>query len=153
AGGVGLNVVTGGVLAGAGRIVAVDPDRDRRVLAEGRGATETVAPGEPFEPVDYAFEVVGEPVVMRAALDSLAPGGELVLVGAPARNALLSFHPRAFLSRQQRITGCIYGSLRPTEHLPLLLEWCAEGRIPLVDLVGRRIPLGELERAFAEPCE
>ena len=153
AGGVGLNVVAGARLAGAATIVAVDPDETRRALAAEWGATQTVAPGKPVGPVDYAFEVVGDPAVMEAALASLAPGGELVLVGATARDAVLSFHPRAFLSKQQRITGCIYGSPRPREHLPLLLAWAADGTIPLAGLVGRRITLDELEDAFDEPAD
>jgi S-(hydroxymethyl)glutathione dehydrogenase/alcohol dehydrogenase len=151
AGGVGLNVVSGARLAGAARIVAVDPDEGRRRLALARGATHALAPGEPVDPVDYAFEVVGEPAVMEQALAALAPSGELLLVGAAARDALMSFHPRAFLSRQQRITGCIYGSVRPHEHLPQLLAWCADGTIPVADLIGRRVTLDELEDAFAEP--
>jgi S-(hydroxymethyl)glutathione dehydrogenase/alcohol dehydrogenase len=152
AGGVGLNIVAGARIAGAGRIVAIDPDESRLALAAARGATETLPPGAAFEPVDYAFEVVGTPAVMEQALASLAAAGELVLVGAAARDALLSFHPRAFMSRQQRITGCIYGSVRPEEHLPQLLDWCADGTVPVADLVGRRIALDELEQAFDEPA-
>ena len=124
----------------------------RLALAAARGATHTLPPGEPFDAVDYAFEVVGEPAVMEQALASLAPAGELVLVGATARDALLSFHPRAFMSRQQRIAGCIYGSVHPEEHLPQLLAWCADGSVPLADLVGRRITLDELEDAFDQPA-
>jgi S-(hydroxymethyl)glutathione dehydrogenase / alcohol dehydrogenase len=153
AGGVGLNVVVGARMAGAARIVAVDPDPSRRALAAARGATESLAPGEAFDPVDYAFEVVGEPAVMQEALAALAPAGELVLVGAAARDALLSFHPRAFMSRQQRISGCIYGSVHPREHLPTLLAWCAEGTIPLADLIGRRIGLDELQDAFDDHAD
>src|SRR5262249_5603664 len=52
AGGVGLNVVAGARLAGAERIVAVDPDAGRRDLALARGATAVLAPGEPLDPVD-----------------------------------------------------------------------------------------------------
>ena len=152
AGGVGLNVVVGARLAGAARIVAIDPDPKRRGLAINRGATEAIAPGEPFEPVDHAFEVVGEPAVMERAVESLAPGGQLVLVGATARDATMSFHPRAFMSKQQRITGCIYGSARPAEHLPQLLAWVSDGTIPLADLIGRRVTLDELEGAFDEPA-
>jgi S-(hydroxymethyl)glutathione dehydrogenase/alcohol dehydrogenase len=122
AGGVGLNIVAGARIARAARIVAVDPDEHRLELARARGATHTIAPGEPFDAVDYAFEVVGDPAVMEQALGALAPAGELVLVGATAREALISFHPRSFLSRQQRITGCIYGSVNPREHLPQLLS-------------------------------
>jgi S-(hydroxymethyl)glutathione dehydrogenase/alcohol dehydrogenase len=152
AGGVGLNVVAGARIAGAARIVAVDPDPSRLELARARGATQAVRPGEPFDPVDYAFEVVGDPAVMEQALAALAPAGELVLVGATARDAVMSFHPRVFLSRQQRITGCIYGSVAPRAHLPQLLAWCADGTVPLADLIGRRISLDELEEAFDEPA-
>lgn len=151
AGGVGLNVVVGARIAGATRIVAIDPSDERRGLALARGATHAVEPGVSFDPVDYAFEVVGEPAVMEAALATLAPGGELVLVGATARDARMSFHPRAFLSKQQRITGCIYGSVRPHVDLPVLLRRCADGTIPLADLVGARISLDELPEAFASP--
>lgn len=152
AGGVGLNVVVGARLAGAARIVAIDPDERRRELARDRGATSALAPGEPFEPVDYAFEVVGDPAVMEQALAALASAGELVLVGAVGRDAVMSFHPRAFLSKQQRITGCIYGSVRPHEHLPQLLAWAADGTVQTSDLIGRRVTLDELERAFDEPA-
>ena len=152
AGGVGLNVVVGARLAGAARIVAIDPDESRLALARARGATETLAPGDPLDPVDCAFEAVGTPEVMEQALASLAPAGELVLVGAAARDATMPFHPRVFMSRQQRITGCIYGSVDPPEHLPRLLAWAADGTIPLTDLIGRRVTLDELEDAFAEPA-
>jgi len=92
------------------------------------------------------------PAVMEAAVAALAPGGELVLVGATARDARISFQPRAFLSKQQRITGCIYGSVRPQEHLPKLLGWSADGTIPLTDLIGKRVTLDELEDAFDKPA-
>jgi S-(hydroxymethyl)glutathione dehydrogenase / alcohol dehydrogenase len=150
--GCGVATAVGARLAGAATIVAIDPDEGRRALALARGATSALAPGEPLDPVDYAFEVVGEPAVMEQALAALAPGGELVLVGAAARDAQLAFHPRAFLSKQQRITGCIYGSIRPQEHLPMLLAWAADGTIPVADLIGRRVTLAELEDAFDEPA-
>jgi Zn-dependent alcohol dehydrogenase len=46
------------------------------------------------------------------------------------------------------MTRCIYGSVRPAEHLPRLLAWAAEGTIPLGDPIARRIGLDELEDAF-----
>jgi S-(hydroxymethyl)glutathione dehydrogenase/alcohol dehydrogenase len=153
AGGVGLNVVVGARLAGASRIVAIDPDERRLALARERGATETYPPGASVESVDHAFEVVGEPAVMEQALAALGSAGQLVLVGAAARDATMAFQPRAFMSRQQRITGCIYGSARPADHLPQLLDWVADGTIPVADLIGRRIALDELEDAFDQPAD
>jgi alcohol dehydrogenase len=134
--------------------VAIEPDPKRRELALALGATDAVAPeaaaGVAVD-LDYAFEVVGEPEVMTAALAALGIGGTLVLVGGAARDALLPFHPRAFMSKQQRIVGCIYGSLHPHADLPELLRWCTDGRLPLDDLIGRRISLDELPSAFVEP--
>jgi S-(hydroxymethyl)glutathione dehydrogenase/alcohol dehydrogenase len=84
AGGVGLNVVFGARIAQASTIIAVDPDPERRRLATDRGATHTVAPEDTLECVeeatggrglDYAFETVGEPVVMTEALSTLGVGG------------------------------------------------------------------------------
>jgi len=43
----------------------------------------------------------------------------MVLVGAVARDAALSFAPRRFMSRQQMILGSIYRACRPVEHFPL----------------------------------
>ena len=151
AGGVGLNVVVGARMAGAGTVVAVDPDPMRRELARSRGA-HAVAPQGEIGRFDHVFEAVGEPAVMESAVGALGPGGQLVLVGAAARDAVLTFLPRRFLSQQQRIVGCIYGSIGdPHEQLPALLRWCADGTIPLADLIGRRVPLDDLEEAFGEP--
>jgi Zn-dependent alcohol dehydrogenase len=55
-----------------------------------------------------------------------------------------------FMSKQQRMIGCIYGSLHPHKDLPELLRWCAEGRLPLDDLVGTTITLDELPAAFVD---
>jgi S-(hydroxymethyl)glutathione dehydrogenase/alcohol dehydrogenase len=151
AGGVGLNVVVGARMAGAGSVVAVDPDPKRRELARARGA-DALSPQDEIGRFDHVFEVVGDPTVMEAAVGALGPGGQLVLVGAAARDATMSFHPRRFLSQQQRLVGCIYGSIGdPHAQLPALLRWCADGTIPLADLIGRRITFAELEQAFGEP--
>src|SRR5437870_1233145 len=72
AGGVGLNVIQGAVLAGAERIIAVDLLDNKLKMAKEFGATHTVsaAKGDPEagireltdgRGVDYAFEVIGKP--------------------------------------------------------------------------------------------
>jgi S-(hydroxymethyl)glutathione dehydrogenase/alcohol dehydrogenase len=160
AGGVGLNVVAGAAMAHARSIVAIDPDPERRARALGLGATVATAPAGAAEVIsaatdgrgaDHAFEVVGSPAIMAEAIDALAVGGQLVLVGAAARDAQLSFAPRRFMSRQQRITSCIYGSIRPSADLPLLLGWCRAGLLELDRLDGARIGLDDLPAAFLAP--
>jgi S-(hydroxymethyl)glutathione dehydrogenase/alcohol dehydrogenase len=112
-------------------------------------AIETISHLTGGRGVDTAFEVVGRPETMSAAIDSLGIGGQLVLVGAAPRDVELSFSPRRLLSRQQRIVGCIYGSVRPRVDLATLLELCAEGAIPLADLVGETVLLEGVPAVFA----
>jgi S-(hydroxymethyl)glutathione dehydrogenase/alcohol dehydrogenase len=160
AGGVGQNIVTGAKLAQAGAIVAVDPDPGRRAAALARGATAACHPDEALEMIvnataghglDFAFEAVGRPSIMETAIEALGVGGTLVLVGAAARAELLSFQPRRFMSRQQRLVGCIYGSIQPPGDLVRLLQLAADGAIPLADLIGPRVTIDELSVRLDAP--
>jgi S-(hydroxymethyl)glutathione dehydrogenase/alcohol dehydrogenase len=160
AGGVGLYIVSGARLRLASTIVAVDPVPERREAALARGATlacppeaavSTIEEATQGDGVDVAFEVVGDAELMATAIDTLGVGGMLVLVGAAARDAVLSFQPRRFMSRQQRLVGCIYGSVRPRFDLPTLLALCAAGEVPLDDLDGQTIALDDVPEAFASP--
>lgn len=160
AGGVGLNVVTGAKLAQSSVIVAVEPDSERHRLALRRGATHAVVPEEALGCVaeatygrglDYAFETVGDPTVMSEALSALGVGGKLVVVGAAAREATMKFRPRGFISKQQSIVGCIYGSIYPRSDLPLFVNWLKNGTLALEDLLGTRLALEDLPSAFGSP--
>ena len=71
AGGVGLNVVQGAVLAGASRVIAIDREAAPLAVASSLGATDIVQPtGKTSEAVraltngrgaDYVFDTVGTP--------------------------------------------------------------------------------------------
>ena len=84
-GGVGLQVISGLVLSGASRIIAVDRDSSKLALALARGATDgvlssSIAAAEVRRlsggaGVDHAFEVVGRGETIRIAWDALRPGG------------------------------------------------------------------------------
>lgn len=160
AGGVGLNVVQGARLARAAMIIAVDRIESKLNLARQMGATHVINAGE-HDPVrtvleltggrgvDHAFEVVGSPDVMTQALQTLASGGTLTLIGAAARDARLTFQPRAFMSKQQKIQGCIYGSCRPPIDFPLFADWYLSGQLNIDALLTGTIHLDELPRFFA----
>lgn len=109
-GGVGLNVVQGARLSNSGIIVAVDVDEERLNLANRFGATHLISAQsadavlEVMEltkgrGVEHVFEVVGEPRLMLQGIEMLARGGDLTLIGATARDAVLPFYPRRFMSR------------------------------------------------------
>src|ERR1700692_671562 len=85
-GGIGLNVVQGARMAGAERIVGVDLNPRRKVLAEAFGMTHFVNPKEVGGDLvahlveltgggaDYSFECIGDVRVMRQALESCHKG-------------------------------------------------------------------------------
>ena len=161
-GGVGLNIVQGARIAGASRIVAVDINDEQLKLALEFGATDAVNARDPElvakvraitggRGMDIVFEVVGLPALMRTAVDLLGRGGELIIVGAAARDAEFSFAPRKFMSQQQVIRGSIYGNIRPGIHLPMLADWCCDGRINVKRLITQSVRLEDVPELFAKP--
>src|SRR3989442_13771595 len=102
-GGVGLNVVQGARLAGAGAIVAVDLLDNKLEFAKKFGATHTVNASSTNavefvrgltggRGVDYAFDAIGGEGATPQNLDALRPRGTPVLRGVaalkrPAANA------------------------------------------------------------------
>jgi S-(hydroxymethyl)glutathione dehydrogenase/alcohol dehydrogenase len=159
AGGVGLNVVQGAHLAHAGMIIAMDRIDTKLDLAQRLGATHVINAdqNDPVKSVleltggrgvDHAFEVVGSPDTMTQALQTLAPGGTLTLIGAAARDDKLTFEPRAFMSKQQTIQGCIYGSCRPPVDFPLFVNWYLSGQLNIDGLLTGNIGVDELPEFF-----
>jgi S-(hydroxymethyl)glutathione dehydrogenase/alcohol dehydrogenase len=163
AGGVGLNVIQGARLAGAGLIIAVDRLDEHLALAEALGASHCInsAQTDPVKAVsaltngggvDYAFEVTGLPSLMAAGIEMLGRGGALVLVGAAGREESLSFKPRRFMSMQQRLLSCIYGNIRPELDLPLFADWYMQGRLHLDELHSHDLALADVPAFFADPA-
>jgi Zn-dependent alcohol dehydrogenase len=136
--------------------VAVDPDPSHLELAAARGATMLLQPGAAVEALtakggaDVAIEAVGREDAFLAALESLAVGGELVVLGGIPVDSRVLVTPRTMLRKQARVTGCIYGWIDPQVDLPRFARWCADGTIPVDDLVTRVIGLEELPAVFAE---
>ena len=160
AGGVGLSVVLGAVLAGARDIVAVDPVAYKRELARELGATRVVDPrSEDSAAVlreltdgrgaDYTFDSAGYPGVVTQAYESTRRGGTVVCIGIPPVGAEASL-PGPSLPRDEKIvTGSFYGSCRPHVDMPLLLDLFMDGRLPLDKLVSRTYELDAVNDAFA----
>ena len=101
-GGVGMNALLGGVVAGAERIVAVDLNADKLRIARELGATDTFLAGNADVVaeikaatgggLDYVIETAGAIEAMNLAYAIAARGGMVVSAGLPAvdRGVLLS---------------------------------------------------------------
>ena len=157
-GGVGLNVVQGCRLAGAGRILAADTSAAKRELALRFGATDVIDPGDggltdqvrALVPggVDYAFEVVGVPELVAQAFDLTRPGGTCVAVGSCPPGSTITI-PTATLFPQRRLLGCMAGGNVPRRDLTRIADLYRTGRIELDALVGARLPLDRIDDAIA----
>jgi 6-hydroxycyclohex-1-ene-1-carbonyl-CoA dehydrogenase len=148
-GGVGINAVQFAALAGA-HVVAVDIDDRKLELARQFGAHDTLNP-RAVERVDkelkkrtgggtdIALEVIGKPETIRAAYDSVRPGGRLCVVGYCAEPVTLPFSKAMFYELE------IAGSLgcRPSDY-PELIELVRAGRVKLAPLVTGRYALGDI---------
>jgi S-(hydroxymethyl)glutathione dehydrogenase/alcohol dehydrogenase len=160
AGGVGLNVIQGAVLAGAGRIIAVDLLDSKLKLAREFGASDTVnaSSGAPEQVirdltggrgVDWAFEVIGLPAVIAQAFASLARAGKVVVVGAPTIDAQVTLPAFPMSMEEKGVIGSFYGSPRFQYDMPRLIDLYMAGKLKLDQLVTRKYDLADLNIALA----
>ena len=168
-GGVGLNVVQGGVLAGAEQIIAVDRQAAPLALARIFGATDVVdirPPGAQAgeaatsmvdairertdgRGADFVFDTVGTPATLSDSLAAARKGGTVVLTGLSRIDTVSSFPMFPFVMQEKRLVGSVYGSGRPTEDIRRLVDWYREGRLKLTELVNRRYSLGQINDALS----
>jgi Zn-dependent alcohol dehydrogenase len=159
-GGVGLNVVQGARIAGAGAIVAVDTHRAKLELAEALGATHLVdaTRTDPVSAVmslsgergaDVAFEAIGLGATIDQVVAMTRRGGQAVLVGIPSMDVVLTLPAMiGLVLAEKTVKGCWYGSADVRRDVPRLVELHRTGQLALAELVSRRIDLAEVNDAF-----
>jgi S-(hydroxymethyl)glutathione dehydrogenase / alcohol dehydrogenase len=159
-GGVGQFVVQGARLAGAAAIIAVDPNAQKRAAAVTAGATHAVDPtSDDVVPeiqaltgrrgVDYAFEVVGRPELVRQAFDATRAGGTTVLVGMPRPDAEVALPQFDWFFREKRVVGCNYGSASVRRDFDRLIGLAESGRLDIGSAVTATFGLDEVNAAVA----
>jgi 2-desacetyl-2-hydroxyethyl bacteriochlorophyllide A dehydrogenase len=147
AGGLGMSAIQLARAFGALEVYAVDINEDKLKLAEGYGAIPvnarrddpvaeirrlTVGKG-----VDVALEVIGLPLTMRQAIQSLAVFGRAVIVGLTDQPLEIDSY-REILGKEAEVIG---SSDHLLHELPLLLEFVRQGRLDLTGVITRTIPL------------
>jgi S-(hydroxymethyl)glutathione dehydrogenase / alcohol dehydrogenase len=156
-GGVGLNVVQGARIAGAGRVIAIDPSASKRELALKLGATVAFDPTTTDvvaevraltgDGVDHAFEVVGRPATIAQAVDLAAAGRAAYVVGILPDDASVAV-PALALRRGKSVVGVFMGSTRPQLDIPRYVRLWEEGLLDLDSMVSGTIGLHEASAGF-----
>jgi S-(hydroxymethyl)glutathione dehydrogenase/alcohol dehydrogenase len=158
-GGVGQAVIQGARIAGASRIIAVDPVELKRKTAEALGATDFVDPseGDPVAQVqqltsgrgvDYAFEVIGLPETTLQAYNMIRKGGTAVMVGMTRAEAQVTLPTFDLFFNEKTLKGCKYGSGQVRRDFQRFADLIETGRLDTSSMVSRTIKLSEVNEAF-----
>ena len=158
-GGVGQAVLQGARIAGASRIIAVDPVEMKRKTAEQLGATDLVDPnaGDPVAQVqaltggrgvDYSFEVIGLPETTLQAYNMIRKGGTAVMVGMTRAEATVTIPTFDLFFNQKTLKGSKYGSAQVRRDFQRFIDLIETGRLDTGSMVSRTIKLDEVNEAF-----
>ena len=159
-GGVGLNCIQGAALAGALRIIAIDTVETKLTLARDFGATDVIdaSGGEVVAKirdltdggVDHSFEAIGLKETAEQCYEMLRPGGTATIIGMIPEGVKIEIDAGSFLRRERRLQGSSMGSNRFRTDMPRYLEFYRQGRLKLDELVSQRLPLSQINAAFAD---
>ena len=158
-GGVGQSVIQGARIAGASRILAIDPVELKRKSAEQLGATDLVdrAVGDVIAQVkgltggrgvDYAFEVIGLPETLEQAYGMARRGGTAVMVGMPRMESQVTLSCFGLFYDEKRLLGCVYGSAQVRRDFQRLIGLIETGRLDVGSMVSRHLHLDDVNEAF-----
>lgn len=166
AGGVGLSVVQGAVIAGADAIIAVDLSLERLEMARQLGATHALRAQHEDEHLaavaqlvkaltggrgaDFAFECLAAPDLAAAPLAMIRNGGTAVGISGIERS--VPFNMELFEWDKTYINP-LYGQCRPLVDFPKLFQFYQSGKLKLDEMVTQTYSLDELAQAFEDMHE
>ena len=158
-GGIGLNVIQGARLVGADRIIGIDTNPKKEALARRFGMTDFINPDNGADVtteiidltdggVDYSFECIGKPEVMRQALESCHKGwGESVIIGVAAAGEEISTRPFQLVTGRTW-KGTAFGGAKGRSDVPRIVDWYMDGKINIDDLITHQFQLENINEAF-----
>lgn len=162
-GGIGINAVQGAHLAGAKRVIAIDPVEFKREQAMQFGATHTYASideallavpdltwGEMCDRVVLSVGTV-HGSMLDPALNLTAKGGTLVVTGlAPMLESDAQMNLFMLSMMNKEVKGTVFGSTNPRAQIPNLLSMYREGELKLDELITNRYSLDDVNQGYAD---
>ena len=160
-GGVGLNVIQGARITGAGMIIAIDVNQNRLDMAQRYGATHLLLADRTDEGLlqtaekvramtdgrgaDYAFECTAIPTLGAAPLAMIRNAGVACQVSGIEQTVAVDM---SLFEWDKIYINPLYGQCRPAIDMPILLNLYQNGDLILDDLVTRTYDLTNLQIAF-----
>ncbi len=165
-GATGLAYVQGARIAGAERIIAIDPLAHRRDFATKLGATDTIDPrvasaaeqiraitpdlgGFQGWGVDYVYEASADPSAVADAYAIARSGGHVVLASVPWDFTATANLPSIWLGAGGKtIHSSQHGSINILRDFPRFVRLVELGELDMAAMITSRHDLGGINRAF-----
>ena len=158
-GGVGLAAVNAARIAGAGKVIAVDPVAEKRAIAEKLGATHVVDASDGTAAdqvveisrggVHHAIEAVGRPQSAETAVKVLRRGGAATILGMMPLGEKVGLSALDLLA-DKKVQGALMGRNHFPVDIPRLVDFYQRGLLDLDTIIADRLPLAQINRAFDE---
>ncbi len=155
AGPIGLGTMQWVRAAGAGRVIVIEPNEQRRELAVALGAHVATEPGDAAEALikelthglgaDIVYECVGRPWAIQTAVDHARRGGALCIIGLADSDASIS--PASWLIKELRVTSALAYF---HEEFEMAMGMIADGRVQVDPLHTSTSSLSGLDAAIAD---
>jgi S-(hydroxymethyl)glutathione dehydrogenase/alcohol dehydrogenase len=159
-GAVGMALIQGAVLKGASRIIGIDVNPNKFLLAKSLGATECINPRDHRLPIhevliemtdgglDYTFEAVGNVELMRSALESCHKGwGECTVIGVAVAGQEISTRPFQLVTgRVWR--GTAFGGVLGRSQLPGMVDEWFRGDFSVDPYITHHMSHEQINTAF-----
>ena len=158
-GGIGLNVVQGARMVGAGQIIGVDINPAREAMARRFGMTHFINPTQVPNVVDaivqltdggadYSFECIGNTQVMRQALECTHKGwGRSIIIGVAPAGAEIATRPFQLVTGR-KWEGTAFGGARGRTDVPKIVDWYMDGKLNIDELITHALPLERINEGF-----
>ena len=162
-GGIGMNAIQGAALAGAERVIAVDPLEFKRAQATVFGATHTAATMEEAAALvaqltwganaDKAILTtsVAEGHLVAPLMSMVKKGGRAVVTAvAPITQEDVKLNLFDLAMMRKELVGTIFGNSNPRRDIPHLLHLYQAGMLKLDELVTRTYPLEDINQGYQD---
>lgn len=156
-GGIGLAAINSAKIAGAGKVIALDPIPEKRELALALGATHAIdAMADDAADqvvrltgggVDHAIEAVGRQASADLAVKLLRRGGTATILGMMPLDCKVGLGAMDLLSGK-KLQGAIMGMNQFPVDLPRLVDFYMRGLLDLDTLIAERISLEQINDGF-----
>jgi len=154
-GGVGINLIQGASLAGAGDIYAVDISEEKRSLVEEFNAiyfniaNDNLSELVSIKNIDCIIDTTGQMDLITAVLPSLSDRGRIIIISQPKQNSSITFTKPSnfFLGEGQTISSTQGGKINPSTDLLRFIKLYQKGNLKIDNLITHTIPLNDINVA------